>query len=222
MGLRICEVLGLRWEDIRFEAGTLSVFQALERSGGDAEARRPLIARRRALRAALAASEKRSEERRAIRQQLAELRVEWRKVATSLRFVEPKSARSRRTIRMPAIVVAALKTHRTRQLKERLAAGGDWQDAGLVFTTPIGSACDSRNTLRAFKAILKAAKLPDIRLHDLRHSCATLLLVQGVNPRVVQEVLGHSAITLTLGTYSHVLPALAEEAAAKLDAALTR
>lgn len=148
--------------------------------------------------------------------------MEWRKAATSLRFTEPKSARSRRTIRMPGIVVTALKALRTRQLKERLAAGSDWQDTGLVFTTPMGSALDSRNTLRAFKALLKDAELPSIRLHDLRQSCATLLLAQGVNPRVVQEVLGHSAITLTLGTNSHVLPALAEEAAAKLDAILTR
>ena len=108
---------------------------------------------------------------------------------------------------MPGLVAAALKAHRTRQLKERLAAGGGWQDSGLVFTTPIGTALDSRNSLRAFKAILKDAGLPDIRLHDLRHSCATLLLAQEVNPRVVQEVLGHSAITLTLGTYSPVLPA---------------
>ena len=79
-----------------------------------------------------------------------------------------------------------------------------------------------RNTLRAFKALLKDAELPDIRLHDLRHSCATLLLAQGVNPRVVQDGLGHSAIHLTRGTYSHVLPALAEEAAPKIDSALTR
>jgi integrase len=73
---------------------------------------------------------------------------------------------------------------------------------------------------RQFKALLAAAKLPDMRLHDLRHSCATLLLAQGVNPRVVMETLGHSQVSLTLNTYSHVLPALQQDAAAKMDAIL--
>ena len=73
---------------------------------------------------------------------------------------------------------------------------------------------------RQFKALLTAAKLPDMRLHDLRHSCATLLLAQGVNPRVVMETLGHSQVSLTLNTYSHVLPALQRDAAARMNAVL--
>jgi integrase len=73
-----------------------------------------------------------------------------------------------------------------------------------------------------FKALLTAAGLPNIRLHDLRHSCATLLLAQGVNPRVVMETLGHSQVSLTLNTYSHVLPALQQDAAARMNALLER
>ena len=75
---------------------------------------------------------------------------------------------------------------------------------------------------RLFKALLTAARLPNIRLHDLRHSCATLLLAQGVNPRVVMETLGHSQVSLTLNTYSHVLPALQQDAAARMNAILSR
>jgi integrase len=222
MGLRVGEALGLRWQDIDLDAGILRVRQALERSGGDAAARRPLIIKRRELRKRIAAASPRSAERRAAWQELEALRVEWRKVRTTLNITEPKSTRSRRTIRMPAVVIAAVKSHRTRQLKERLAAGGDWQDTGLVFATPIGSPLDARNMSREYKAILKAAGLPNVRFHDLRHTAATLLLAQGVDPRTIMETLGHSQISLTLNTYSHVLPALQADAAAKLDAVLTR
>jgi integrase len=79
---------------------------------------------------------------------------------------------------------------------------------------------DPRNVTREFKALLADAKLPNIRLHDLRHSCATLLLAQGVNARVIIETLGHSQVSLTLNTYSHVLPTLQREAATKIDAVL--
>jgi integrase len=81
---------------------------------------------------------------------------------------------------------------------------------------------DERNVRRAFASILENAKLPSIRIHDLRHTCASLLLVQGVHPRVVMETLGHSQISLTLDTYSHVLPALQHEAARQIDILLTR
>jgi integrase len=222
LGLRLGEALGLRWADVDFDANTIRVRQALERSGGDSAARRPLIIERRNLRQRIAAAPKRSAERRVLWQQLEALRTKWRSLRTTLRFTEPKSARSRRTIRMPSVVVTALKAHRTRQRKERLAAGGDWQDSGLVFTSPIGTPLDSRNVTRAFRTLLVEAKLPMIRFHDLRHTAATLLLAQGVDPRTIMETLGHSQISLTLNTYSHVLPALQAEAAAKLDAILTR
>jgi integrase len=86
-----------------------------------------------------------------------------------------------------------------------------------VFTSTIGTPQDERNVRRAFTAILKAAKLPTIRIHDLRHTCGSLLLVPGVHPRVVMETLGHSEISLTLDTYSHVLPVLQQEAARQMD-----
>jgi len=73
---------------------------------------------------------------------------------------------------------------------------------------------------KVFKGLLKAAGLPDMRIHDLRHTCATLLLVQGVHPKLVQETLGHSQIALTLDTYSHMIPVMKEEVASKMDAVL--
>ena len=220
IGLRLGEALGLRWADVNFETGMLSVRQALERSGGDSAARRPLIVTRRDLLKRLSAAPKRSAERRELRQQLQALRARWREVRTTLHTTEPKSVRSRRTIRMPAVVGTALKLHRTRQLQGRLIAGGAWEDCGLVFTSPIGTPIEPRNVTREFRAILTAANLPRVRFHDLRHTAATLLLAQGVDPRTIMETLGHSQISLTMNTYSHVLPALQANAAAKMDAIL--
>jgi len=222
LGLRVGEALGLAWSDVDFSAGTLSVRQAIERSGGDSAARRPLAASRREIRAQLAAAPKRSAERRQLRAQLEGARVAWRKVKTQLRTTEPKSARSHRTIHMPALVVSALKAHRTRQLKERLAAGGAWTDTGLVFTSPIGTMLDARNVRREFHELLAVANLPSIRFHDLRHTAATLLLAQGVDPRTIMETLGHSQISLTMNTYAHVMPTLQADAAGKMNAILTR
>jgi integrase len=173
LGLRLGEALGLQWADVDFEAGTLRVRQALERSGGDSTARRPLILERRDLRKRIASAPRRSQERRELRQQLAALRTRWREVRTTLRVTEPKSVRSRRTIRMPALLVTALKNHRTRQLEERLAAGAAWQDSGFVFASPIGTALEQRNVTREFQALLVAAHLPAVRFHDLRHTAAT-------------------------------------------------
>lgn len=222
LGLRMGEGLGLRWSDVDFDAGALSVRQALERSGGDSAARRPLIVQRRELLKRIADAPKRSAERREFNAELKALRLKWRKVRTTLRITEPKSVRSRRTIRLPEVVVAALKAHRRRQLEDRLAAGDGWKDSGLVFTSPIGTALESRRVTMEFRALLVAAGLPPVRFHDLRHTAATLLLAQGVDPRTIMETLGHSQISLTLNTYSHVLPALQIDAAAKLDAILKR
>ena len=91
-----------------------------------------------------------------------------------------------------------------------------------VSSAPIGTPLDPRNVTREFHALLTEAGLPAIRFHDLRHTAATLLLAQGVDVRTIMETLGHSQISLTLNTYSHVLPALQAEAAAKMDAILTR
>jgi integrase len=219
-GLRLGEALALKWSDVDLDAGTLRVHYALQRSGGDAVARRPLLSERRRLHKALR-QEQSHEERHAVRRLLQEIRGKLQALKTGVQLVEPKSSRSRRTLALPVVTIAALRTHRVRQLEARLAAGGHWQDQGFVFTSPIGTPLDQSNVSKDFKRLLRAAGLPPIRIHDLRHSCATLLLAQGVDPRTIMETLGHSQISLTLNTYSHVLPALQRAAAAKMDAALS-
>jgi integrase len=137
-------------------------------------------------------------------------------------MVPPKTARSRRVISLPALAVEALREHRDRLVEDRRSAGARWRDTGLVFATRHGGPLEPGNVVRSFKRALRRAGLPEMRFHDLRHSCATLLLVQGVAPRVVMEILGHSQISLTMNTYTAVIPALQVEAAAKLDELLTR
>jgi hypothetical protein len=95
-----------------------------------------------------------------------------------------------------------------------------WHDAGYVFATPTGKPIDPRNDHRAWRQLLRDAGVRPARLHDARHTAATLLLAQGVAPRVAMQILGHSQISLTLGTYSHVVPELAAEAAASMGDAL--
>jgi integrase len=135
-------------------------------------------------------------------------------------LVEPKSDAGRRPVSLGPIALDKLRKHRERQQQEQLFAGERWQEHNLIFTSTIGTPMDPRNLVRIFKALLQQAGLPDIRFHDLRHTAATLMLQQGVHPKVVQERLGHSSITLTLDTYSHVLPTLQEDAAAKLEGLL--
>ena len=143
------------------------------------------------------------------------------KVADGWERAEPKTAGSRRIVRLPEIAITELRRHRVRQLEERLQAGSEWQDTGLVFTTTLGTAIDGSNLLRAFRSHLRRVDLPPIRFHDLRHSAATFMLTLGVQPKVVAEMLGHSNVGTTLDTYSHVLPHLQDEAAAKMDGLLT-
>lgn len=171
-GLRQGEALGLLWDDVDLDAGSLRVCHALQRVDG------------------------------------------------VLTLVEPKTARSRRNIALPALVVKALRAHRARQLQERLLAGQRWEDTGFVFTTTIGTPLDARNVQDGFKAVLARAKLRQQRFHDLRHGAASLLLAQGVQPRGVMEILGHSQIGITLNLYSHVMPELLRDAADKMDAVL--
>jgi integrase len=142
------------------------------------------------------------------------------RVNGQLLLVPPKTARSRRSVSLPPMVVEALRHHKAGQREERLLAGPEWKETALVFTTRGGSPIEPRNATRSFKRVLARAGIREIRFHDLRHSCATLLLVQGVAPRVVMEILGHSQISLTMNTYSHVLPALQREAAVRLEALL--
>src|SRR5262245_12214242 len=194
-GLRLGEGLGLQWTDFDLDAGTLQVRRAVQREGGDVTARRPLLAERKRIRKALRQlsdqdlPEPDIEANRAdLRKQLQEVRKALKTVKTSVQVSESKSARSRRTIALPNVAVVALRAHRVRQLETRLAAGGKWQDKGFVFAAGIGTPLDPRNVTREFKALLTAADLPNIRLHDLRHSCATVLLARSEERRVGKEV----------------------------------
>jgi integrase len=172
VGLRRGEALGLRWQDVDLDGGTLRVEQALQRTKG------------------------------------------------GLVLGPTKTPRSRRTIPLPAVCVRALKIHRARQNVERLAVGDSWQDSGLVFTSNVGTPVEPRNVNRSFTKLIEKAGVRPVRRHDLRHTCASLLLAQGVPLRVVMEVLGHSQIAVTANTYTHVLPTLQREAADLMDRAL--
>jgi integrase len=135
------------------------------------------------------------------------------------RFGEPKTPQSRRTIPLPGALLRQLREHRRRQAEERLRAGSKWTGLDLVFCTDTGKPLDLHNVrVRNFKPILKRAGLPEkLRLYDLRHTCATLLLAEGVHPKVASERLGHSSIVLTLNTYSHVLPTMQSDASERLE-----
>jgi integrase len=137
------------------------------------------------------------------------------------KLAEPKRNRSRRRIDLSAGSIVALKVHRKRQLEERMQKAGLWRDHGLVFPSSVGTPLSHRNVVRAFKQLLKRASLPEtVRLYDLRHTCATLLLNGNVHPKYVQELLGHASIAQTLDTYSHVLKGMDGGIGAVMDEAL--
>ena len=144
-----------------------------------------------------------------------------RRKGDGLVFCEPKSASGRRVIVLGKSTIEKLREYKNNQLKVSILLGEKWQDYDLIFPSPIGTPLDPSNVLKAYKDCLKRAGLPNLRFHDLRHSAATLMLQQGVNPKIVSERLGHSDISLTLNTYSHVLPPMQEEAAEKMDDLLT-
>jgi integrase len=135
-------------------------------------------------------------------------------------FTEPKTDRSRRTIALPAPLIDALRKHRETQDLERLVAGTEWEDWDLVFAQINGRPLDKHADYQAWCALLRDAGVRHIRLHDGRHTAATLLLTAGVHPRVVMELLGHSQMRTTTDIYSHVMPALAQEAADRMGATL--
>ena len=132
-----------------------------------------------------------------------------------------KSSKGRR-VRLTQQAASSLKDHRKRQLEVRLRLSGLWQDQGLVFPNETGSPLNPSNLRnRSFKRIkARAGVREDLRFHDLRHTCATLLLSEGVNVKVVSELLGHASITITLNTYSHVLPDMQDSAADAMEVAL--
>ncbi len=126
---------------------------------------------------------------------------------------EPKTAKGRRSLALDPATLAALREHRVRQLEDRLAVGPRWQDSGLVFTWPDGRPLHPERFSRWFEQHARAAGLPRIRLHDVRHSYATAALAAGIPAKVVSERLGHANIAITMDTYSHVLPGLDAQAA---------
>jgi integrase len=138
-------------------------------------------------------------------------------MGTGYKEQEPKTAKSRRKITLPHFVIEALKQHRVRQLEARLKAGKAWTEKDLVFCDKQGGYIFPNTLSYQFSSLLQAAGLPKIRFHDLRHSAATILLSMGVHPKVVQELLGHSSINMTVDTYSHILPSMQQEAMNKLD-----
>jgi integrase len=134
-----------------------------------------------------------------------------------LTFSTPKTARGRRSVAMDAMTVAALRTHRARQLEERLACGPGYNKSNLVFCREGGAPVRPDWFSTEFEHHVKATGLPWIRLHGLRHTHASLALAANVHPKVVSERLGHSTIAMTLDTYSHAIPALQEEAAERVS-----
>lgn len=133
----------------------------------------------------------------------------------ALIFVEPKSEESRRSVELVADTVAVLGAHRKRHLEERMAMGAAWQHKDLVFCHEDGTPLHPRWVGDTWRRMLPKIGLPYIRLHDLRHTAASLQLQWGTHPKVVQEMLGHSTIAITLDLYSHVIPTMHREAASK-------
>lgn len=130
---------------------------------------------------------------------------------------DTKTGRSQRSLPLTAVALEALRVHRERQAFERAFAGDAWVVSDFVFTTTIGTPLDGSNLLHRFHRLLLQLGLPQLRLHDLRHSCATLLLSEGVELRSIMEILGHSSIVLTANTYGHVTGGLKREAAGRMD-----
>ena len=117
----------------------------------------------------------------------------------------------------PASQCAIFRSTRSGRQAERQALGEAWRDHGLVFASSIGTPVEPRNVNRRWDELRRRAGLDWLRLHDLRHGCATLLLAKGVPDRVIMEVLGHAEIGVTMNTYAHVLPVLRQEAADAID-----
>ena len=131
----------------------------------------------------------------------------------------PKTAKSRRTVTLPGVVVEALRSHRAEQARKTLAHEPNWTDSEYVLAAPQGGPWRPSNFDRMWRRF-KTQQGLEIRYHDIRHSHATALLKAGVHPKVVSERLGHASISITLDTYSHVMPGMQEEAAEKIDAGL--
>jgi len=138
------------------------------------------------------------------------------------RFIirQPKSRHSRRNIALSPALAILLREHKAKQAEIKDSLGLELQDNDLLFSNPDGSPLRPNSISHGFRKIAARVGLPDLRFHDLRHTHATLLLKQGVHPKIVSERLGHSSIAITLDTYSHVMPGLQEEAVKRFDQGL--
>ena len=130
---------------------------------------------------------------------------------------EPKTAKGRRMIKLPVFVVDILVRHKAQQEEQRREVGSTWIDKDLVFTNAQGYYYSSSTLRKVFRRFLVSIGLPHMRFHDLRHSAATILLAMKVHPKVVQEILGHSQIAMTLDVYSHALPSMQEDVTRQWD-----
>jgi integrase len=145
------------------------------------------------------------------------------KVKGEIVRLEPKSDRSRRSIQLPAVTIASLSQHVEKQRQAKEWAGSGWKGNpwNLVFTSSVGTPLDERNVLRIFQEkVLTRACLPKMRIHDLRHSAAAILIAQGVDARSISELLGHSSVAFTLQVYGHLLESTKRETADRMNAAL--
>jgi integrase len=156
------------------------------------------------------------------------IRQQLQRVGKRLILQELKTEKSRRTLALPQVCLVALRAHRNQQLQERLKAGPDWVETGLVFTTyarrgmgrKVGTGLQPRNVLRTLYALLDTAGLPRVRFHDLRHSAASLLIAEGVELVEVSMLLGHSELRVTADLYSHLQKQTAAKAARRMDSVL--
>jgi integrase len=143
----------------------------------------------------------------------------WNRSQGGYRFDQPKTHNSRRVVRLPSSFIPTLKRHRRLQLEQKMQLGGEYENFNLVFASQLGTPLNQGNlSQRNFKRVLEAAGLNDrgFTLYSLRHTCATLMLLEGVNPKVISEKLGHTSVKLTLDTYAHVLPDMQDAASEQL------
>lgn len=149
---------------------------------------------------------------------IVQVRATVKKVHSHIFIAETKTPRSRRRIALNPSTIAALHAHKARQAEERLMAGADWQDRDLVFATPTGGILNiNAFTHKQFAPLARKAGVPVIRFHDLRHTAATLQLLEGTHIKVVSEMLGHASVAITMDLYSHVTPDMQRDAAAAAE-----
>ncbi len=144
-----------------------------------------------------------------------------RGASSKLEFGEPKTAASKRRVSLSAALLEVVREHRRRQLEHIVTHRSIYEDAGLVFADGLGRPLHPNALNRKFAEIIRRAGLPVIRFHDLRHTCATIMLAQGVHPKIVQELLGHTDISMTMNLYSHVTTDMQQEAADAIDRAIS-